>query len=52
MRENQPSLFDLFLEESCPWEGFEAAQQLQAVDILARLITNAVVVPDEEKDDE
>lgn len=52
MRENQPTLFDLLIEESCPWEAFEAKQQLQAIDILARLIANAITARDEEKDDE
>ena len=52
MRENQPSLFDLLLEQSCPWEALEAEQQLQVIDILARLIANATVPHSEEKDDE
>jgi hypothetical protein len=52
MREKQPSLFDLLLEEICPWEALEAEQQLQAIDILARLIANASVAHGEEKEDE
>jgi hypothetical protein len=52
VRENQPSLFDLLLDENRPWEALEAEQQLQAIDILARLIANAALPHDEEKDDE
>ena len=40
MQQNQPSLFDLLLEESGPWEALEAEQQLQTIEILARLIAN------------
>jgi hypothetical protein len=52
LRENHPSLFDLLLEESSPWEALEAEQQLLAIDILARLIANATLPHDEEKNDE
>jgi hypothetical protein len=52
VRENHPSLFDLLLEERCPWEALQAEQQLVAIDILARLIANATLPQDEEKDDE
>ena len=52
MQENHPSLFDLLLDESCPWEAMQAEQQLQAIGILARLIANATGTHDEEKDDE
>ena len=52
MRENHPSLFDLLLDESCPWEALEDEQQLLAIDILARLIANATLRYDEEKNDE
>ncbi len=52
MQQNQPSLFDLLLEQSGPWEALEAEQQLQAIDILARLIANATMDNDEENDDE
>ena len=48
MQQNQPSLFDLLLEQSGPWEALEAEQQLQAIDILARLIANATMNNDEE----
>ena len=48
----QGSLFDLLLEESSPWEALEAEQQLLAIDILARLIANATLPHDEEKNDE
>lgn len=49
---NQPSLFDLLLDESSPWEALDTEQQLQAIDVLARLIANATLTQDEEKDDE
>jgi hypothetical protein len=52
MEENQPSLFDMLLDESSPWEALEAEQQLQAIGILARLMANATVDRDEENDDE
>jgi hypothetical protein len=52
LRENHPSLFDLLLDESCPWEALHAEQQLLAIDILARMIANATLPHDEEKDDE
>jgi hypothetical protein len=52
VRENEPSLFDLLLEESSPWEALATEQQLQAIDVLARLIANAALTQDEEKDDE
>ena len=52
MQQNQPSLFDLLLEQSGPWEALEAEQQLQAIDILARLIANATMDNDEEDEDD
>jgi hypothetical protein len=52
VQQNQPSLFDLLLEESGPWEALEAEQQLQAIDILARLIANATMDNDEEGEDD
>jgi hypothetical protein len=52
LQKNHPSLFDLLLYESCPWEALQAEQQLLAIDILARLIANATLPHDEEKDDE
>ena len=52
VRENEPSLFDLLLDESSPWEALDNEQQLQAIDVLARLIANAALTQDEEKDDE
>jgi hypothetical protein len=52
VQENQPSLFDLLLQESYPWEALEAEQQLQAIDILARLIANATLPREEVKNDE
>lgn len=52
MRENEPSLFDLLLDENSPWEALDTEQQLQAIDTLARLIANAALAQDKEKDDE
>lgn len=52
MRENEPSLFDLLLDESSPWEALDTDQQLQAVGTLARLIANAALAQDEEKEDD
>lgn len=52
MQQNQPSLFDLLLEESGPWEALEGEQQLQAIDILARLIANATMDNDAEDEDD
>jgi hypothetical protein len=52
LQENNLSLFDLLLDESCPWEALHAQQQLLAIDILARLIANATLPRDEEKDHE
>jgi hypothetical protein len=51
LQENHPSLFDLLLDESSPWEALQAEQQLLAIDILARLIANATLPRNEEKDD-
>lgn len=52
MQQNQPSLFDLLLDESSPWEALETEQQLQAIDILARLIANATMDNYEEDEDD
>jgi hypothetical protein len=52
VRESEPSLFDLLLEESSPWEALDTEQQLQAIDVLARLIANAALAQNEEKSDE
>jgi hypothetical protein len=52
VRENEPSLFDLLLDESSPWEALDTEQQLQAIDVLARLIASAALAQNEEKDDE
>jgi hypothetical protein len=48
VQQDQPSLFDLLLDQSRPWEALEAEQQLQAIDILARLIANATTDNGEE----
>ena len=52
MQQDQPSLFDLLLDESYPWEALEADQQLQAIDILARLIANATLDNNEGDEDD
>ena len=52
MQQDQPSLFDLLLEQSGPWEDLGIEQQLQAIDILARLIANATMGNDEEDEDD
>jgi hypothetical protein len=52
LQENQSSLFDLLLDERCPWEALQAEQQLLAIEMLARLIANATLPHDEEKNDE
>ena len=52
MQQDQPSLFDLLLDESGPWEALEADQQLQAIDILARLIAKATMDNHEEDEDD
>lgn len=52
MQENYPSLFDLLLEESFPWEAIEVEQKYLAIDMLARLMANAAQIQGEEKNDE
>ncbi len=52
VQQDQPSLFDLLLDESGPWEALEADQQLQAIDILARLIANATMDNHEEDEND
>ena len=52
MRENYPSLFDLLLDESFPWEAIEVEQKSLAIDMMARLMANATLPQDEEKNDE
>ena len=52
MQQDQPSLFDLLLDEDSPWEALEAEKQLQAIDILARLIANATMDDHEEDEDD
>jgi hypothetical protein len=51
VRENYPSLFDLLLDESCPWEEIKVEQKSLAIDILARLMADAAQPQDEEKND-
>jgi hypothetical protein len=41
--EKNPSLFDLLLDESCPWEALHDEHKVLAIDILARLLANATL---------
>jgi hypothetical protein len=52
LQKNHPSLFDLLLDENCPWEALHAEQRLLAIGVLARMIANATLPHDKEKDDE
>ena len=53
MPEKNPSLFDLLLDESCPWETLHDEHKSLAIDILARLLANTTLRNhDEEKDHE
>lgn len=52
VQENYPSLFDLLLDESFPWEAIEVEQKYLAIDMLARLMANAAQTQGEEKNDE
>ena len=52
MQENNLNLFDLLLHETCPWETLRDEHKLLAIDILARLIANATLRHNEEKDHE
>lgn len=52
MQEKNLNLFDLLLHETYPWETLHDEHKLLAIDILARLIANATLRSDEEKDHE
>lgn len=55
MPEKNPSLFDLLLDASCPWEALHDEHKVLAIDILARLLANATLRNhdhDQEKDHE
>jgi hypothetical protein len=41
VREKNPNLFDLLLDETYPWETLDEEQKNRAVQILARLIVQA-----------
>jgi len=43
VREKNRSLFDLLLDETCPWETLNEQHKNLAVQILARLIVQAVL---------
>jgi len=49
---NQPRLFDLLLDESSRWEALATERQLQAIEILARLIASATMNDHEEDEDD
>jgi hypothetical protein len=52
VRKSYPSLFDQLLDESFPWETIQVEQTSLAVDMLARLMANASLPQDGEKNDE
>jgi hypothetical protein len=39
LREKYPTLFDLLLDETSPWETLHEEKKLLVIEILARLIT-------------
>ena len=52
MQENNLNLFDLLLDETYPWETLHCEHKLLTIEILARLIANASLRHNEEKDHE
>lgn len=52
MQANNLNLFDLLLDETYPWETLHDEHKLLAIEILARLIANASLGHNEEKDHE
>jgi hypothetical protein len=52
LQENNLNLFDLLLDETHPWETLDDEHKLLAIEILARLIANATLRHNEEKDHE
>ena len=53
LREKYPTLFDLLLDETCPWEALHDEHKALVIEILARLIAKATLGnPDKEKDHE
>ena len=47
MQEKNRSLFDLLLDETCPWETLHEEHQNLAIHILARLIVQAALASEE-----
>ena len=43
MQEKTRSLFDLLLDETCPWESLTEEHKKLAIQILARLIVHAAL---------
>jgi hypothetical protein len=52
LQENNLNLFDLLLHETYPWETLHDEHKILAIEILARLIANASLRHNEEKDHE
>jgi hypothetical protein len=53
LRNRNRNLFDLLLDETCPWETLFEKHQDLAIQILARLMAQAVLGdPERRKDDE
>lgn len=52
MQENNLNLFDLLLDETYPWETLHDEHKVLAINLLARLIANATLRHNEEKDHE
>ena len=49
MREKNRSLFDLLLDETCPWETLHQEHKNLAMQILARLIVQAALGSEEKE---
>jgi hypothetical protein len=53
LREKHPTLFDLLLDETCPWETLHDEHKAPVIELLARLIAKATLGnQDKEKDHE
>jgi hypothetical protein len=52
LQESNLNLFDLLLDETYSWETLHDEHKLLAIEILARLIANASLRHNEEKDHE
>jgi hypothetical protein len=52
LQENNLNLFDLLLDETYPWETLHDEHKVLAINLLARLIANATLRHNEEKDHE